>query len=90
MKIRCKHCGHKDTFNRELLVKIIGGVMPVGGFSAWVTYFFAGTGFALPICAALVVGGVGILVFKDQIVHWLSDHYDCPSCNHSNWDLLKD
>ncbi|PID51530.1 MAG: hypothetical protein CR960_00290 [Pasteurellales bacterium] len=89
MKICCKHCRYQETFNKEFLVRIIGGVMPVGGFWAWVTYFFAGTGLAFEICTALVVGGVGVLVFKDKIVQWLSKKYDCPKCNHSNWSLIK-
>lgn len=49
MEIRCKKCGHKEEVNLKLFVKIIGGVMPIGGFLAWATYLFAGTGFALPI-----------------------------------------
>lgn len=41
------------------LIAILGGSAVSGfGFWAWVSYFFAGTGFALPICAALVIGGV--------------------------------
>ena len=41
------------------LAAILGGSAVSGfGFYSWVTYLFAGTGFALPICATLVVGGV--------------------------------
>lgn len=79
MYIKCKKCEHKESFGMDLLVKIIGGAMPIGGFWAWVTYFFAGTGFAFPICVALVSGGVGILIFKDDIVKWLSSKYDCKN-----------
>lgn len=37
----------KETVNTKLFIKIIGGAMPLGGYWAWVTYFFAGTGFAI-------------------------------------------
>lgn len=33
--------------------------------------FFAGTGLALPICIALVVGGSAMLAFKDQITNFI-------------------
>ena len=75
MYIKCKKCGHREEVKKELFVKIIGGAMPIGGFWAWVTYFFAGTGFALAICSAMVVGGVALLVFKDEIVEFLSERY---------------
>ncbi len=90
MKIWCNSCGYSEETNKELFVKIIGAAMPVGGFWAWVTFFFAGSGFALPICIAIVTGGVGILVYKDQIVKWVSNRYNCPKCNAKSWELIKD
>ncbi len=63
--------------------------MPIGGFWAWVTYFFAGTGFAFAICAAMVVGGVALLAFKDEIVKLLTEKYPCPKCGSRNWDMSK-
>lgn len=89
MQIKCQNCGHSEEPTAEFFVKVIGGAMPVGGFAAWVTYFFAGTGFAFAICAAMVVGGVGLLVFKDEIVKLVSEKYSCPKCGKQNWDLLK-
>jgi len=65
MKIRCKNCGYFEETNVELIVKIIGGTLPIGGFYAWVTYLLAGTGLALTIVIALITGGTAILVFKD-------------------------
>lgn len=91
MKMWCASCGYSQDVSTELFVKIIGGAMPVGGFWAWVTYFFAGTGFALPICMAMVTGGIGILIYKNQIVKWLTNKgYDCPKCGAQKWDLLQD
>ena len=87
MKIKCKNCGHSEETNLELFVKIIGGAMPVGGFWAWTAYIFAGTGFAMPIVLAIIAGGVGMLVFKDQIVTWISNRgYKCPKCNATQWE----
>ena len=63
--------------------------MPIGGFWAWVTYFFSGTGFAFAICAAMVVGGVALLAFKDEIVKLLTEKYPCPKCGSRNWDMSK-
>lgn len=86
MKIKCGNCNHSEKVTVELIVKIIGGALPVGGFAAWVTYFFAGTGLAFEICAALVAGGVAMLFFKDEIVTWIVNRgYKCPKCNSVNW-----
>jgi hypothetical protein len=87
VKIRCKNCGNTEKATVELFVKIIGGALPVGGFWAWVTYFFAGTGLALPIVIAMVTGGVGMLVFKEQIVQWICNRgYECPKCSATQWE----
>lgn len=86
MVIKCNKCGHKEQTSTQFFVKLIGGALPVGGFWAWVAYFFAGTGLALPICIAMVSGGVAILVFKDEIVKFIiSSGYVCSECNSSEW-----
>ncbi|MBN4666273.1 hypothetical protein LGM85_12975 [Burkholderia multivorans] len=70
----------------ELIVKIIGGALPAGGFYAWVAYLFAGTGFAIEICIALIGGGVAMLFFKDEIVEWIVNRgYKCPNCDSVQW-----
>ncbi len=87
MKIRCRKCGYSEKATAELVVKIIGGAMPLGGFWAWVTYILAGTGLALEIVIALIVGGVGILVFKDEIVQWLVNRgHKCSKCGTVAWE----
>lgn len=63
MKIRCTPCGYREEVNTRLFIRIIGSVMPFGGYWAWVTYFFAGTGFAMPIVIAIMTGEVALLVF---------------------------
>jgi len=63
MKIKCTSCGYREEVNTRLFIRIIGGVMPFGGYWAWVTYFFAGTGFAMPIIIAIMTGEVALLVF---------------------------
>lgn len=89
MKIKCKNCGHTEETSTDFFVKIIGGAAPIGGFWAWVTYFFAGTGFAFAICSAMIVGGVALLAFKDEIVEWISEKYSCPQCGRSSWQAEK-
>ena len=59
-----------------------------GGFWAWVTYFFAGTGLALPICIALVTGGVAIAAFSNEIAAWISSCYSCPICGKKHWKVV--
>ncbi|WP_031385442.1 hypothetical protein [Desulfonatronum thiodismutans] len=87
MKIKCLSCGNTTKVTVELIVKIIGGAMPIGGFYAWVTYLLAGTGLALPIVIALITGGVGILVFKDEIVEWIVNRgYKCQRCGTVKWE----
>ena len=87
MKIKCRKCGHVEETSLGLFVKIIGGAMPIGGFWAWVTYLFAGTGFALPIVIAIITGGTAMLVFKDQIVEWIINRgYQCPECGAVDWE----
>jgi hypothetical protein len=87
MKIKCGKCGHSEETSLGLFVTIIGGVMPFGGFLAWVTYLFAGTGFAFPIVIAIISGGTAMLVFKDKIVKWIINRkYKCPECTAVQWE----
>lgn len=86
--IRCKCCGHTEEFNKGLLVKIAGGVSVGLGGWAWVTYFFAGTGMALPLCIAIITGGVAMTAYADKIAKALSHKYQCPKCNNNDWDVL--
>ncbi len=86
MKIKCRRCGYSEKTNKDFFVKLIGGAMPVGGYWAWVTYLFAGTGFAMAIVVAIITGGVAMLIFKDQIVEWIINRgYQCPSCGAVKW-----
>jgi len=80
MKIECKTCNHKEEVNLRLFIRILGAAMVSGGFYAWIAYLFAGTGFAFPICAAIVAGGSAILLFQDEILKWLKSHFPCPKC----------
>lgn len=88
MKIYAKcSCGYTEELNKDLILKIIGGVITTGGFGAWVTFFFAGTGFALPICIALVIGGAAIMAYSTEIAIWLSERYECPNCGKKEWEI---
>lgn len=87
--IECKNCYHKEEVNKEFFIKLIGGSFVGGGFWAWITYFFAGTGFAFGICAAMITGGVALLAFSDEITKFVSKKYKCPACGSRNWRLIK-
>ncbi|HDX8903686.1 TPA: hypothetical protein RQN97_001652 [Klebsiella michiganensis] len=87
--LECKKCGFTEEANKTLFLKIMGGSFVGGGFWAWVTYFFAGTGFAFAICVAIVTGGVALLAFSDQITKWVAEKYECPSCGCQKWKLVK-
>ena len=87
MVIKCSKCGYSEKTNKDWWVKVIGGAAPIGGFYAWVTYLLAGTGMALPLAVAIILGGTGMLVFKDQIIKWiLRRKYSCPECNAVAWE----
>ncbi|MDO4936008.1 MAG: hypothetical protein Q4E42_05075 [Phascolarctobacterium sp.] len=86
--IKCE-CGYEEEFNKSLLAKIIGGAMVGGGFWAWTAYIFAGTGFAMPICIAIAVGGLGVMAYADTISKWISGKYSCPICGKNKWHMVK-
>ncbi|GAA7952577.1 hypothetical protein [Helicobacter pylori] len=66
--LKCKSCRHKEETSLKFFVRVIGAVLPARGAVAWTTYLFVGTGFALPICVAIITGGVAILTFQDEII----------------------
>ena len=89
MDIKCGDCGHIESTSLKFFLRVIGGALPVGGYWAWVTYFFAGTGFAMPIVIAMIAGGSALLMFQKEIVEWLTNKgYVCTKCGASNWDTV--
>lgn len=90
MYIRCKNCDHYEKTDKDFFVKILGGVTAGMGYWAWVAYFFAGTGFAMPICIAIMAGGGAMLAFSDKIIPWISKNYNCPKCNNNEWEAIDD
>ena len=87
--VECKKCGYKEEANKTFFLKVMGVSFVGGGFWAWVSFFFAGTGFAFAICVAIVTGGVALLAFSDQITKWVAERYACPSCKRKDWKLVK-
>lgn len=88
--LRCKNCQHKEIMDKDLVVKIAGVAVTAFGFKAWVGFLFAGTGFAFPICAAIFAGGLAMLTYKDKIIAWLAERYECPECHAKNWELVPE
>ncbi len=88
--LKCKSCRHKEETSLKFFVGVIGAALPAGGAATWTTYLFVGTGFALPICAAIITGGVAILTFQDEIIEWLADKgYKCEKCGKSSFVISK-
>lgn len=83
--LKCRKCGQKEELNAKFVAKVIGGAVSGFGVWAWVAYFFAGTGLAMPICLALVIGGGAILAYSNEIGEWFSKSYDCPNCKSRDW-----
>ncbi|GAA8227342.1 hypothetical protein [Helicobacter pylori] len=87
--LKCKSCGHKEETSLKFFVRVIGAALPAGGATTWTTYLFVGTGFALPICAAIITGGVAILAFQDEIIEWADKGYKCEKCGKSSFVMSK-
>lgn len=90
MYIQCKNCNHREKTDKSFFIKLIGGVTTGMGYWAWVAYFFAGTGFALPICIAIMTGGGAMMAFSDKIIPWISQKYKCPKCKNNQWIAIDD
>ena len=85
MKLKCKHCGHQETVNKRFFLKAIGGVVVGTGYYAWIAYLFAGTGFAMAICIAIMAGGVALAAYSNEIAQWASKRLPCPKCKNKDW-----
>ncbi|GAA6985347.1 hypothetical protein VN0741_04510 [Helicobacter pylori] len=88
--LKCKSCRHKEETSLKFFVRVIGAALPAGGFYVWVGYLLAGTGFALPLCIAIITRGVATLAFQDEIIEWLADKgYKCEKCGKSSFVISK-
>ncbi|WP_447759851.1 hypothetical protein [Aeromonas veronii] len=86
MRIKCLDCGHSEEVTADLFVKLIGGATAGFGFWAWTSFLFAGTGFAMAICIAIIGGGAAMLAYKDEIIDWLVNKgYACDGCGSQKW-----
>lgn len=89
MRIKCLDCGHSEEVTLDLFVKIIGGATAGFGFWAWVSFLFAGTGFAMTICIAIIGGGAAMLAYKNEIIDWLiKKGFACKGCGGQKWAAL--
>lgn len=86
MKIKCSSCGHLESVNLDFFVKILGGATAGFGFWAWTSFLFAGTGFAMVICIAIITGGAAMLAYKNEIIDWITNkNYACSECGGKKW-----
>lgn len=88
--LRCKSCGHKEIMNKEFVAKLAGIAITAFGCKAWIGFLFAGTGFAFAICVAIVIGGLGMLAYADEITKWVAEKYECPKCKAHRWELIPE
>jgi hypothetical protein len=90
MRIKCRDCGFSEEVNLDLFVKILGGATAGFGFWAWTSFLFAGTGFAMAICIAIITGGAAMLAYKDEIIDWIANEgHECDSCGSQNWAAIS-
>ncbi|GHQ15335.1 hypothetical protein VN0283_00870 [Helicobacter pylori] len=88
--LKCKSCGHKEETSLKFFARVIEAALPAGGFYVWVEYLLAETGFALPLCIAIITRGVATLAFQDEIIEWLADKgYKCEKCGKSSFVMSK-
>jgi hypothetical protein len=86
MRIKCLDCGYSEEVNLELFVRILGGATAGFGFWAWTSFLFAGTGFAMAICIAIIGGGAAMLAYKDEIIDWIVNRgHECDECGSQKW-----
>ncbi len=88
--LQCKHCGHCEEINLELFVKILGGATVGFGAVAWPTFLFAGTGFAMPLCLAIIAGGTAIASYSKELTEWFSKKYECKNCGSNKWETVTE
>lgn len=90
MRIKCLDCGYSEEVDLDLFIKLIGGATAGFGFWAWVTFLFAGTGFAMAICIAIIGGGAAMLAYKDEIVDWIVNKgHECDGCGNQKWAAVS-
>lgn len=90
MYIKCEKCSHCEEVNSKLFLRILGGAVAGSGYWAWVAYIFAGTGFAMPICIAIMAGGVAMVAYTDEIIAWISKRHNCEKCGSNKWVAVED
>jgi hypothetical protein len=90
MRIKCLDCGFSEEVNLELFVTIIGGATAGFGFWAWTSFLFAGTGFAMVICIAIIAGGGAMLKYQNEIIDWLvNKEHQCGGCRGMKWSVVS-
>ncbi len=85
MKIKCKACGHTEKINMPFFCKLLGlGVAGLGSVTVFVAALTA-TGLSLPICLAIIGGGLVQGLYGDEILAWVRKRFACPKCGSKDW-----
>lgn len=87
--LRCRRCGQLTPLTKEFFGHLIGGATIGMGMYAWLAFIFAGTGFALAICVAIMIGGAAIMSYSKEIIRWISSRYDCEQCGQNDWEIIN-
>ena len=110
---QCKNCKYvqsaSDAFKSMIAIqkktnigrggKLLGGLGLAGfGYWGWVSFFFAGTGMAMPIALAFIFGGVAFAVldsetinrYKNKFIGVFNDTYKCPQCGKKTWQHYEE
>ncbi|WP_197019355.1 hypothetical protein [Selenomonas sp. FC4001] len=73
-----------------MIADVLGAATAGFGYFAWVSFLFAGTGLAMPICIAIMVGGAAMLKYSNEIAEWLGKTYPCPKCGYRVWKTVTE
>lgn len=82
---RCNGCGHREAVRKHVAFKAVGFVVSSFGIWAWFEALFADTGIALRISVVVVVVGIAIAAFSNDLAARTTKNTPCPKCGSKAW-----